>query len=210
LLAIGHGSPDGLRIAIVLLGLRGVALAVWGLGLGLLRSLRPARSDAFDHMRGLGRKAPLAAAAMVLGGLSLVGFPLTAGFPGRWALWRLIASDYPAASWIVFFSAVSVALTYARGLAALISQPGPEEVAEDLEAERLAASVEDEGGEPDQEGVDEPLEASPPLGRRPAPAWLSIGLLGIGLTVLLALGLYPQWLLPAMAKAAEAFIRSSG
>jgi formate hydrogenlyase subunit 3/multisubunit Na+/H+ antiporter MnhD subunit len=209
LLALGHGSDDGLRVGVTLIGLRGMALAVWGLGMGLLRGLRPAaRDDAFERMRGLGREAPLASAAVILGGLSLVGFPLTAGFPGRWALWQLIAADYPQATWIVLLAALGVGVTYARGLAALVSRAEPE-----MEVEESAAPV---FVEPAGETVVELDEAEALAAEEgatrpaPVPAWLSISLLGIGLTVLLALGIYPQWLLPAIANAAQAFARLPG
>ena len=39
--------------------------------------------------RGAGRRQPIAALSILVGLLSLAGFPLTAGFPGRWALLSL-------------------------------------------------------------------------------------------------------------------------
>ena len=38
------------------------------------------------HFRGLGRQMPLTMAAMVIGGLSLIGVPLTVGFVSKWYL----------------------------------------------------------------------------------------------------------------------------
>lgn len=181
LLAIGLNSPDGLRAGIVLIALRGIALAVWGLGMGTLRPITGGGDD-FDQMRGLGWKHPLAAAAIVLGGLSLVGFPLTAGFPGRWALWRLLAPAYPEAAIIVLLAAVSVGLAYARGLASL-----------------MAKGVAVEAGEQAGRGAGEVK-----------PSRLSVVFFVFGLAVVVVLGIFPQWLLPAVARAAEAFVNLAG
>ena len=205
LLAIGHGSADGLRVGIVLIALRGIALAVWGVGMGALRAARPgAGDDDFEHMRSLGRERPLAAAAVVIGGLSLVGFPFTAGFPGRWALWRLLSTDYPEASFIVLLAAVSVGLAYARALGLLIARPAPEAA--------LGVAARPEALTRGGETAELEAVASPPAAAEAGALSirLTIALIGVGLTVILALGVYPQWLLPAMARAAEAFIRSAG
>jgi multicomponent Na+:H+ antiporter subunit D len=43
-------------------------------------------STSLDDMRGLGRRMPLTMAAFVVGGLSLVGVPLTVGFVSKWYL----------------------------------------------------------------------------------------------------------------------------
>ena len=208
LLAIGHGSADGLRIGVVLIALRGIALAVWGVGMGVLRAARPGTvGGGFEALRGVGREQPLAAAAVVLGGLSLVGLPFTAGFPGRWALWRLLAADYPQAAVIVLLATVSVGLAYARGLAVLVSKEAPQaapaaapevETPEDGQTEEAEEELEGELLDPEE------------AGRRAISARLYIALVGVGLTVIIILGLFPQWLLPAMARAAEAFIRASG
>jgi multicomponent Na+:H+ antiporter subunit D len=62
-------------------------------------ALRVGGTD-LKHMRGLGRRMPLTMAALTVGGLGLVGFPLTAGFISKWYLikgaldagmWGLIA-----------------------------------------------------------------------------------------------------------------------
>ncbi|MBI3362669.1 MAG: hypothetical protein HY023_16330 [Chloroflexi bacterium] len=194
LLAIGLDSADGLRVGIVLIALRGIALAVWGIGMG---ALRPAAGggDDFGQMRGLGWKQPLAAAAVFVGGLSLVGFPLTAGFVGRWALWRLLAPAYPEAAIIVLLSAVSVGLAYARGLASLMAKGD----------QRLGVRVQP-GDQRSGEAEGIAPERRTYLGASP----LSLIYFVVGLAVIAVIGLYPQWLLPAVAKAAEAFANLAG
>ena len=210
LLAIGHGSTAGLQVGLVLIGLRGLALSVWGVGLASLRAARPGLpDDDFARMRGLGYQRPVAAAAVVLGGLSLVGFPLTAGFAGRWALWRLLAADYQSAAFIVLLAAVAVSLGYARGLAQLVQKGAAAPEAAIPFAEAGAAPEVEMAQARDESLEEEPEEVAEAQPSR-AGELVRIGLIGIGLTLILALGTFPQWLLPAMAKAAEAFIGLAG
>lgn len=82
LLALSHGSPEGSRIALALFGTRIFGIAVLALGLSLLM-------ERATQWRGAGREQPVAALSILIGLLSLTGFPLTAGFPARWALTAL-------------------------------------------------------------------------------------------------------------------------
>jgi NADH-quinone oxidoreductase subunit N len=171
LLAIGLETRAGLEAALVTLAWRGLALTLWGLGLSRLREA--AGGDDFDSLRGLGWRYPLASAAVVVGLLSLVGFPLTVGFTGRWALLYLLAQIHPSAAILLLLGMVSISLVCARGLTALLT-PSREAV---RKSERGAA----------QENR------------------LALGVYGAALGVLFALGVFPQWLLPAIARAASVF-----
>ena len=51
-----------------------------------------------SDMAGLGRRMPWTSAALVVGGLSLIGVPLTAGFVGKW---YLVAAAFEAGWWPV-------------------------------------------------------------------------------------------------------------
>ncbi len=51
-----------------------------------------------EGLRGVGREMPLTSTALVLGGLSLIGVPLTAGFVSKWALLQAVLAD---SHWIV-------------------------------------------------------------------------------------------------------------
>jgi formate hydrogenlyase subunit 3/multisubunit Na+/H+ antiporter MnhD subunit len=173
LLAIGLGTPAGVEAALATLALRGGALALWGVGLAQLR--RSAGSDDFDALRGLARTQPFAAAAVVLSLLSLVGFPLTAGFTARWSLLFLLAHIHPTGAILLLGGMVSIGLTVARGLNALLAP--------------LAADDEEEAA------------PSFKLSERP----LAVAVYAFGIIAILALGAFPQWLLPAVTQTANIF-----
>jgi formate hydrogenlyase subunit 3/multisubunit Na+/H+ antiporter MnhD subunit len=171
LLAVGLGSRAGVEAALVTMALRGMALPLWALGLDQMR--RSVGGDEFDRLAGFARRQPLPAAAVVAGLLSLVGFPLTAGFTGRWALLHLLAQIHPTAAILLLLATVSVALVCARGLTAMLAPATPPEGEETL--------------------------PPAPIGR------LALGLYATGFTVLLAVGFFPQWVLPAVTRTAAVF-----
>lgn len=97
LLGIAMLNATGLSAAIVHLVNHGITKAALFMGVGAL--LLYAGSTFYEDLKGLGRKMPLTGAAMVAGGLSLIGIPGTAGFISKWVLvqaafengWFLIA-----------------------------------------------------------------------------------------------------------------------
>jgi len=90
LLCVALGSPAGFAAALVqLTALAAAALALFGgAAAGGVQSL--------EHLDGLGRRAPLAGAAIMTGAISLMGAPLTLGFLGRW---RLVEAGVGAGWW---------------------------------------------------------------------------------------------------------------
>ncbi|MEM9800650.1 MAG: monovalent cation/H+ antiporter subunit D family protein [Planctomycetota bacterium] len=63
-----------------------------------------------ELLRGAGRQMPLTSAAIVIGGLSLIGVPLTAGFVSKWALLGAVIDDgrWLTAGFILLSSLISV------------------------------------------------------------------------------------------------------
>jgi formate hydrogenlyase subunit 3/multisubunit Na+/H+ antiporter MnhD subunit len=169
LLAVGLGTADGLRAAMAIVALRTIGLAVWGLGLGWLKGRGGAD---FDDLAGKAWQMPFATAAVVIGGLSLAGFPLTAGFAGRWALYRQLAADNIGLAFVLLLASGSVVLAYARGIAALV-RPAVRRAEADYEW--------------------------------PQEDQVAIAYLALGVLLIVALGLFPQLLLPSVTKAVEAF-----
>ena len=120
LLALSLNSPAGVQTAVALLALRGLALATWGVGVGVLRARQG--GIGFDDLRGVAWKMPFATAAALLGGVSLLGLPVTAGFVGRWALYQLLAAESLLAAVILLAANVGALLAYARAATAMLAQ----------------------------------------------------------------------------------------
>jgi multicomponent Na+:H+ antiporter subunit D len=81
-LALGFLTEGGLAAALTLLLGHALAKSLLFMALGII-TLRTGNT-ALRNMAGLGRAMPLTMAAFSIGALSLVGFPLTAGFVGKW------------------------------------------------------------------------------------------------------------------------------
>jgi len=90
LMCVGLGSPAGFAAALIqLTALAAAALALFGgAAAGGARSLA--------QLDGLGRRAPLAGAAVLAGAISLMGAPMTLGFLGRW---RFVEAGVGAGWW---------------------------------------------------------------------------------------------------------------
>ncbi len=82
-----------------------ISLSVWALGASVLRN--GGAGDTSDELSGIGYRAPLATATVLVGLFSLAGFPLTAGFPGRWAV--MASGGGKALAVVVTLAAVSLA-----------------------------------------------------------------------------------------------------
>jgi formate hydrogenlyase subunit 3/multisubunit Na+/H+ antiporter MnhD subunit len=111
------------------LALRGLALGLTGAASAALG--QPAGGDTFAALRGIAYRRPLATAALVIGGFTLAGLPLTAGFLPRWLLFQGLAQSQPGwawlpggPQWLLVGGGLGVALGYLRGLHALLALPG--------------------------------------------------------------------------------------
>jgi formate hydrogenlyase subunit 3/multisubunit Na+/H+ antiporter MnhD subunit len=110
LTALRLGEVDGFRLALGLLGTRMIGLIVLAMGYNQL--LRHAPQADFGHdLRGIAYRSPIAAATTLVGMLSLVGFPITAGFPGRWALISLMGEDQVIEGLIIVAASFILVLT---------------------------------------------------------------------------------------------------
>ena len=116
MVALGVASPAALTAALLQVAHRSVGLMLAAMGLAVVR--HHADSDAFDSLSGVARHLPLSMAGLVLGGLSLAGMPLTAGFPSRWAIYRLLSA--PGLGLALLLCGAGVALAYLRGLSTLL------------------------------------------------------------------------------------------
>ena len=88
-----------------------------------------------DDLRGIGRRMPVTTAAFVVGGLSLIGVPLTAGFVSKWylVLAALERGWWPVAVLVLLGSLIAVAYVW-RVVEAAYFQPAEGRTSEASEA----------------------------------------------------------------------------
>jgi formate hydrogenlyase subunit 3/multisubunit Na+/H+ antiporter MnhD subunit len=97
LIALGQGTMAGIELSVQMLIWRALSMLLVGTGLSAL--FRATRSqDDLAHCRGLYLGRPLSVAALLIGLLSLAGYPLTPGAVGRWPLLVDLASGQPVLS----------------------------------------------------------------------------------------------------------------
>lgn len=99
-------APDlrGWTLVLLLFVLR--AISMFTVAASLTAFQQALGSLDMQALRGVGARMPWNSAAFLLGGLGLVGFPLTAGFAGHWAVLQLLAeTDWRTAAIVVVASA---------------------------------------------------------------------------------------------------------
>lgn len=84
LLGIAMLNATGLTSTLVHMFNHGITKGVMFMGVGAF--VLVCGSSFYDNIQGLGRRMPLTGVAIVIGGLSLIGVPGTAGFIGKWLL----------------------------------------------------------------------------------------------------------------------------
>jgi NADH-quinone oxidoreductase subunit N len=121
LTAFGMGSERGLALALLCLLVRPFGLALMATGLKGLQigcgcDLR------VGAIRGLGRKAPWSTCAFVFGALSAGGLPISAGFAGRWALYRALGPSALTAVLTMMAASLGLMVGVWRALSALLAR----------------------------------------------------------------------------------------
>jgi len=107
LVAISAGGASGYLLGLGLTGARVLSLGCWALGLSVLR-LRHSTDDEAG-MTGALVRSPWASIAALIGALGMAAYPMTCGFPGRWAVLLGHASgDVVAAALMLAGGAVAV------------------------------------------------------------------------------------------------------
>jgi multicomponent Na+:H+ antiporter subunit D len=124
-LGIGFGSVNGISATII--HLFNHAVTKGGLFMALGAVLLRTGSVSLQNMAGLGRQMPLTMAAFVVGGLSLIGVPLTVGFISKWYLLlaALESGAWPIAFLILASSLLAVIYIW-RVVEVAYFQPPPE------------------------------------------------------------------------------------
>lgn len=116
-------QPSSNSVDVIFLHLipRGLGLAVWALSLSILR--KTSEPLTFHGLQGIARGYPVASAGLVLAQLSIVGFPLLAGFPPRLALWEGLAAQSLGLSFWLLIGLLGLSTGAIRTLTVLVMAP---------------------------------------------------------------------------------------
>lgn len=106
LLAIGAFSTTGYRLALGMTASRIVSLGVLGLGLSILLE----NHSAEELTAGTAGATLLPRIVVFTGMLSLSGFPLTAGFPGRWSLLTILIDTESVNALLVYIAYLALSV----------------------------------------------------------------------------------------------------
>jgi len=133
LLAVGAvinpaGSDQNLGIMFIQILPRGVELGLWSLALVTISGYGRDLAGGADRLRfrniqGLGRQLPVASLCLVIAQMSLVGFPLLAGFPAHRALWLGLASESPILALTAMLGYGGMLFASLRTMAVLVMGP---------------------------------------------------------------------------------------
>lgn len=105
-------------------GLATRALGLMLLGIATETLLKGAVGDTLTSLYSVGRRQPLAAVALMIGGFTMAGAPLAAGFAGRWFMLRDLAQLDERWVWLVVLASLGVVIAYLRTLYALLRSDG--------------------------------------------------------------------------------------
>jgi formate hydrogenlyase subunit 3/multisubunit Na+/H+ antiporter MnhD subunit len=121
LTALAIGGDNARLVFYTSLAIRALALGLTGTATATVR--QGAGRDAFAGLQGAAYRMPLATAALIIGGFTLAGLPLTAGFYPRWLLLRDLSQVDTRYVWLLVIAGVGVAIGYLRGLNAMLASP---------------------------------------------------------------------------------------
>ncbi len=110
---LGIGGPAPVLVILVSLAVRALALILLAASTSAIRSRYA--SDGFAQIKGVAMKMPLATIGLLMGGLTLAGMPLTAGFAPHWVLLAAAAKLNILWAVLLALAGLGVAIGYLRG-----------------------------------------------------------------------------------------------
>lgn len=116
---LGIGGPTTVPTILVSLTVRALALTL--IATSLLALHRNVTDDGLAQIKGLARCFPVATAGLMIGGATLIGTPLTIGFPLQWQLIQSITEIDARWPVLLALAGLGVSVGYLRGLLALLS-----------------------------------------------------------------------------------------
>lgn len=120
LAVLGLGGRAALITVLVSLAVRALALVLIAVSTTTIQL--QATSDGFTHVKGIARRMPVATAGLIIGGLTLAGAPLTAGFSPYWQLLHSMAGVDSVWLSLLVLGGLGVSGGYLRGLRAALAQ----------------------------------------------------------------------------------------
>jgi formate hydrogenlyase subunit 3/multisubunit Na+/H+ antiporter MnhD subunit len=135
LMALTVGGSQNVTLTLLHAVSRSVAIILMATSLAIVR--HRVASDNFADLAGVARRLPLATIGLLLGGLALAGFPLTAGFPTHWAVYRAMSSEEQIWMFVLVASSAGIIIGMLRGLHAMLQT----EVREDIDGQPVIASL---------------------------------------------------------------------
>jgi formate hydrogenlyase subunit 3/multisubunit Na+/H+ antiporter MnhD subunit len=127
LLALAASGSQSLTLVLLHLVSRGLIVTLVAATLAILR--HRATTYSFDKLEGIARRLPLVTMGLVLGILALAGFPLTAGFPTHWAVYRAVSGDQDLWLFLLLASSTGIVIGLLRGLNAMLGTRVRDDVA---------------------------------------------------------------------------------
>jgi len=125
LVVLGLGSRAAVITVLVSLAVRALALVLIAASTSTLHLA--VAGDGFTQIKGTAQQMPVAAAGLIVGGLTLAGAPLTAGFAPYWQLLHSMAQVDTLWLVLLVLGSVGVSVGYLRGLRAMLrGDAGPQ------------------------------------------------------------------------------------
>lgn len=124
LLALGLGSSQGLVLGLLHMANRATAILLAAAALAVLR--HRATTDRYAGLAGIARRLPVVTTGLMIGGLALAGFPLTAGFATHWAVYRAVMGEESLWALLLLLSSAGIVVGLLRGLSATLAGESPD------------------------------------------------------------------------------------
>jgi formate hydrogenlyase subunit 3/multisubunit Na+/H+ antiporter MnhD subunit len=120
--ALGMNSKLGLMLVFLSMLMRPFGLILMAAGLSGLQA-HNGGDDESAALRGAGWRSPWSTAALAVGGLSVAGMPISAGFVWRWSPYRALSPTHPGAVLILFLAGLAVTAGVWRAVWVLLDRP---------------------------------------------------------------------------------------